>query len=169
LDVPFTLFGHSLGALIAFELVREFRRSGRPSPALLVASGCRAPQVPDLAPPVHGLPDAEFVAELRKLNGIPETISQNSEYLGLIVPTLRADLTLYENYVYNQEEPLPCPIVAFAGVDDSKAPAPAVAAWAAQTQAAFSLRVFPGDHFFLSSAQGDLLRAVADLLAELRR
>lgn len=169
LEVPFALFGHSLGALIAFELTRELRRSGQASPDLLLVAGCRAPQVPDLTPPIHRLPEEDFVEELRKLNGMPDSICQNREYLGLIVPTLRADLALYETYAYQEEEPLSCPIAAFAGEDDGRARGPAVAAWEAQTRAAFSLRVFAGDHFFVVSAQDDLLRAAADVLAAPRR
>src|SRR5436309_3111491 len=74
LDKPFAFFGHSLGGLVAFELTRHLRRNNFPLPETLFVSACSAPQLPDLYPPIHGLPDAEFLKSLGQLNGIPSDL-----------------------------------------------------------------------------------------------
>src|SRR5678815_3083898 len=164
MDLPFAFFGHSMGALIAFELARELRKTRRKLLAALFVSGCRAPQVPDLDPLIGQLPDEDFIRELRKLNGIPDQILRHPDYVALVLPTLRSDLTLYETYHYHPEEPLPCLISAFAGQDDLRVPWQSVGAWKAQTCASFSFRIFPGDHFFLYCMQDEFLRSmVSDL------
>lgn len=166
---PFAFFGHSMGGLIAFELTRELRRRGGRLPSWLMVSGARAPHLRSLSPPLHRLPDQAFVREVTKFNDLPEQILSSPEYLELLLPALRCDLTLVETYRYRKEAPLPCPISAFAGRDDRRAPCPVVAAWRAQTAASFTCRVIAGDHFFLFSAQDEMLAAVAaDLRAAMR-
>src|SRR6185503_11064474 len=98
LDVPFAFFGHSMGALIAFELTRHLRRHGRPGPRHLFLSGARAPRRP-APPPFHVLPEHALLAELSRLNGTPPEILQEPEYMAMVLPLIRADLELYETYV----------------------------------------------------------------------
>ncbi len=97
LDLPFVLFGHSMGALVSFEFARQLRRETNKTPVHLFISGARAPQIPDPDPPIHQLPDLAFIGELQRLNGIPESVLQDGELMRLVLPTLRADLTLCEN------------------------------------------------------------------------
>lgn len=168
--VPFVFFGHSMGALVSFELARELRRRGMPGPVHMVVSGHRAPQLPDLHPALHRLPDSEFLAELRRYGGTPEAVLQHSELIQLFMPVLRADFAVCETYAYRPEEPLDCSITAYGGVEDARVSRDEVAAWQAQTRQPFSFRMFPGDHFFLQSAQVPFLRVLAqDLRLVVRR
>lgn len=164
LDKPFALFGHSMGALISFELARHLRRAYDLRPICLFVSGCRAPQMTAAHPPLHVLPEAKFMAELRRLDGTPEPVLQHGELMQLLLPLLRADFTLYETYTYDDEAPFECPISAFGGAQDPLVSRHSLAAWRDQTQGAFKLRILPGDHFFLNSACACLLQAItADL------
>jgi medium-chain acyl-[acyl-carrier-protein] hydrolase len=160
LDRPFAFFGHSLGAKIGFELARRLRAPGASGPVYLFFSGSNAPQMTDSDPPIHTLPDAEFLETLRRFNGTPEALLQNEELLQLFLPTLRADIALHETYRYVPGEPFDCPISAFGGREDDEVSRDGLAAWHAQTRGAFTLRMFPGDHFFLRSARTLLLEAV---------
>ncbi len=170
-DKPFVFFGHSLGALISFELARQLRRQQGPAPLHLFVSGCRAPQrpIPASEVPIHFLPDDEFIQKLREYNGTPEAVLQHAELMDLLMPVLRADFALYETYVYQPEEPLSCSISAFGGLQDPKVSREDVAAWREQTQGDFVLRMFPGDHFFLHSTQAQLLQTVSQDLARILR
>src|SRR5207244_548641 len=106
LNVPFALFGHSMGALISFELARQLRRQNDPQPVHLLISSCYAPHIPDPNPPIHALPESEFVEALRHLDGTPQEVLQDPELMQLVLPTLRADFALCETYVYTPEAPL---------------------------------------------------------------
>ena len=165
LYMPFAFFGHSMGALISFELARQLRRQHDPGPVCLFVSAHRAPQIPALKPPIHQLSTAEFIEELRRLNGTSEAVLQDAELLPLLLPTLRADFAICETYTYATEEPLDCPIVAFGGLQDCEVSRNDLAAWRDQTQSSFRFRMVPGNHFFLHSARATLVRAVSqDLL-----
>ncbi|HKG20773.1 MAG TPA: alpha/beta fold hydrolase, partial [Blastocatellia bacterium] len=100
LDKPFALFGHSMGARIAFELARLLRREENLEPAHLFISGCRAPQLPVEDRAVYGLPDPEFIDELRRLNGTPKEVLENRELMQLMIPLLRADFAVCGTYTY---------------------------------------------------------------------
>lgn len=165
LDRPFAFFGHSMGAVVAFELARELRRRSLPAPAMLIASGARAPQfrrnhVPPPAPP----PDA-FAAELRRLRGIPPEVLDDPALMRAILPALEADAALYRNYIYTEDAPLPLPIRAYGGEDDSNVHREHLDAWAQQTTASFAVRVFPGGHFYLTDAREALQQALETDLA----
>lgn len=161
LDRPFAFFGHSLGALVAFELVRRLRHRGGPLPSHLHVAGRRAPQLPDREPPVSALDDAAFVTELqRRYDGIPRAILDDVELLRLFLPMLRADCELLEGYVYRSEAPLPTPISAYGGRADERARGEDLAAWSVQTIGPFAMDVFAGGHFFLHDAQAELAAAV---------
>jgi medium-chain acyl-[acyl-carrier-protein] hydrolase len=148
-DVPHAMFGHSMGALVAFTLARELRRAGLRGPELLLVSGRRAPQCRDTDPPIHALPEKAFLEEIRALNGTPEAILQNDELLRLLIPVLRADFAVCETYEYVSEAPLDCPIVAFGGDEDPDVSREDLVAWSEQTTSSSSHRMFPGDHFYL--------------------
>src|SRR5262249_43042969 len=99
-DRPFAFFGHSMGALVAFELARVLVRTAGPQPVPLFASACAAPQVRDCETPIHALPDAAFREELRRLGGTPALVLHNAELVDLLLPTLRADFAVCETYAY---------------------------------------------------------------------
>ena len=165
LDVPFAFFGHSMGALVAFEMARHLRKHARPGPIHLFLSGARGPrrQVPSR---LHSLPQPALLAELRRLHGTPPAILEQQEFMAMLIPLIRADLELYETHVYSPEELLDCPISTFAGVEDTFARREDVAAWQDETRGRFTLRMFEGDHFFLHEARTPLLRAISEDLSE---
>ena len=158
LKQPFAFFGYSMGSLVAFELTRHLRRDNQLHPSHLFVSARRAPQLPKTKRPIHQLPDAEFVEELRRLNGTPKEILANDELMELFMPTLRADFAVIETYNYYDEVPLRCPITAFGGSDDTEASREDLEAWKLQTSNNFNLHILPGDHFFLYSARSSLLQ-----------
>jgi surfactin synthase thioesterase subunit len=165
LDLPFALFGHSMGAVAAFELARELRRRHALLPTRLFVSGARAPQRPNPDPPIHHLPDEEFVAEVRRrYDGIPGAVLENPELVQLLLPALRADFALFESYVYSEESPIGCAVSCFGGLDDDRVSREDLEAWSGNTAGSFSLRMFPGDHFFLHSAEESVRQAVCDQL-----
>lgn len=169
-DLPAAFLGHSNGALIAFELARRLRREGRHLPVHLFATGRRAPDVPSNRPDVAHLPDPEFLAEMRELGGTPDEVLENAELVRILLPLLRADVALNEAYRFAEEAPLPCPITAYGGLGDPKAPREAVQAWERHTSGGFAARFFPGDHFFVFGAQRDLvLRTLSADLHEIFR
>lgn len=165
LDKPFALFGHSLGALIAFELARHLHDEGSVIPLHLFVAAKRAPHMPDPAPPIHELPDREFVEGLcERYNGIPKEVLQEEDLMQMLLPALRADLTMNETYVYSNGTRLDCPITACGGLQDVSSSRNALEGWRLQTTGLFKLHMFPGDHFFLKTARVPLLRLVADEL-----
>jgi len=159
LDKPFACFGHSMGALVSFEFARRLRSQNGPKPIHLFVSGCFAPDIPD-SDPLHNLPDSELLAELHRLNGMPKEAQENAELMRLMLPTLRADCTVTETYTHIKEPPLDCPISAFGGLQDQMVSRHDLEAWRKHTTASFSLRMFPGDHFFLQTAAQPLLLRV---------
>jgi medium-chain acyl-[acyl-carrier-protein] hydrolase len=166
-DKPFAFFGHSMGALISFELARYLRRERMPQPVHLFVSGRRASQLPDADPPFHDMPEPEFIEELRRLNGTPDEILEHPEMIQLVVPLLRADFSVCQTYVYAPEPPLDCPITAYGGVTDPETSDDRLQAWREQTTASFRARVFPGDHFFLNTEQEQLLRVFSQDLMKI--
>lgn len=165
LNKPFAFFGHSMGALIAYELAHQLRTQGQTIPAQLIVSGRQAPHIPKSDPPTHDLPDEEFMEELRRLNGTPKEALEHPELMQLMLPILRADFAICETYVYEAKPALDCPTAAFGGLDDNKVSREEIAGWREHTNTSFTMRMFPGDHFYLHSAQTILLEAITHLLS----
>ncbi len=161
LDRPFAIFGHSMGALIAFELARTLRGGGMQSPAHLFVSGHRAPQLPDRRPSIHALPDAEFWPALRSLGGTPDEVFAHQELMALVEPTLRADFQLCETHAWREEPPLDIPLSVFGGLDDPNVERSELEAWRDVTRGAVHVEMLPGDHHYLHQAQQRLVAAVA--------
>jgi surfactin synthase thioesterase subunit len=165
LDRPFALFGHSMGAVIAFELAHALRRHEDVQPVHLFVSGRRAPHLPSAEDALHHLPAFELLrALIQRYGGIPETILRDREALRLYLPILRADLALIETHTHQEREPFDCPITAFGGDRDARARREELAAWAAHTRGAFTLRMFAGGHFYLQPQRVLLVTAVVDSL-----
>lgn len=164
LDRPFVLFGHSMGATIAFELARVLRDTRGLEPLHLFASGRRAPHEPITERPLHNLPDSELKDELRRLNGTPQEVLDDPELMNLMLPLLRADFSVSENYAYEPGPPLRCPITAFGGLRDTHVTREMLEGWREHTTGHFTLRMLPGDHFFINAEQHSLLRVLTQEL-----
>jgi surfactin synthase thioesterase subunit len=164
-DKPFAFFGHSMGALIAFELACELHRRGSELPFCLFVSGAGAPQVPRRSPPRHVLPDDELVAELRDLGGTPEEVLQDSGMMELFLPTIRADFAIVETYQHAQSNILGCPIIVLRGDEDRETTREDALAWRLQTSSSFRLHTFHGGHFFLHSAKSAILGLISNAIS----
>jgi surfactin synthase thioesterase subunit len=144
---PWAVYGHSLGATVGFELIREVRRRGGPEPVHLIVSGCPAPDTPDDDPRVTGLDDDEVVAMLRRLGGTPEWMLTDPSVLRMILPPFRADFGVKESYVYRPEPPLRTPITAIAATHDPRVDVASMTGWREQTTGRFTAHTVPGGHF----------------------
>jgi medium-chain acyl-[acyl-carrier-protein] hydrolase len=165
LEIPYAVFGHSMGALLAFECVRRLQRSGSPAPRWLFVSGRRAPDAAADLEPLHSLPDAEFLDRLNRIyKGIPEELLNNPEILEVFLPTLRADISVVESYRFEGNGPVECPISAFSGESDSSVTWQELLAWKRQTGRQFAAHIFPGGHFY---PREPLLRSLSATLSKL--
>ncbi|HLI09343.1 MAG TPA: alpha/beta fold hydrolase [Ktedonobacteraceae bacterium] len=166
--LPFAFFGHSMGALVSFELTRLLRRQRHPLPECLFVSAYRVPHLPARRSQARAsLSDRELIGHLEELGGTPKEVLRNPELMRLLLPALRADFQLCDTYTYVTEPPLPCPIVAFGGLQDPIVSQQELRAWQEQTLASFALHMLPGDHFFLNSIQPLFLAVLHRVLAEL--
>jgi medium-chain acyl-[acyl-carrier-protein] hydrolase len=148
--VPYALFGHSMGSLVAFETCHVLAARRAAMPRLLIASGHRAPRVPRSAPPMHKAPDAEFVAHLRELGATPAEVLSSSDLLELMLPILRADFHACETYRPHDRPLLHINIAAYGGLGDADTSRDGLLAWQDETTGECVVRMFPGGHFFVS-------------------
>jgi medium-chain acyl-[acyl-carrier-protein] hydrolase len=144
----FALLGHSFGALVAYELTRALQRQGRPTPLRLFVSGARAPHLPPKEP-IHELPERDFLKKLCEFNGMPDEVLRNTDLLLAVLPIIRADFRLFEQYRFGDATPLPVPISAFGGASDASVPIADLLAWSSRTSKVFRSRFLEGHHFFL--------------------
>lgn len=169
-EKPFAFFGHSLGALVAFEMTRRLRKIGGPQPLALFVSGYSAPHLPRSSEPMHTLPEDQFIQQLREYNGTPEEVLQNPEIMEMVMPILRADFAVAETYFHESEPALEVPLISFGGLEDRDVPLAELEAWREYTEKRFQVRMFPGDHFFLHSAEdrllGELIRQLQGLFQQ---
>ncbi|QMU70586.1 thioesterase II family protein [Streptacidiphilus sp. P02-A3a] len=169
---PYALFGHSMGALLAYGVALAARRHGDPAPARLFVSGAAGPGVPRDNTGRPGWTDDELVAELVRLGGTPKEVLAHAELLNLLLPLLRADFTLCDSFeaspafTVGAEPPLDCPVSILGGDEDERTAAE-LAHWSAVTSGGSTQRAFPGGHFFLRDPSGPAVRAAvaADLAA----
>lgn len=163
LDRPFALFGHSMGALVAFELARQLRRAGAPQPQRLLLAAFRAPQLPNPNIRIYHLPDEVLKTVLAK-EGTPQGVLDNDEIMGALLPTLRADFELCDTYEYIPEAPLAVPMSVYGGTQDVRVGRTDLEEWNAQAGGEFELTMIPGPHFFIHSNQDLLLTRLSAAL-----
>ena len=169
-ETPFAFFGHSLGAIISFELARELRRRGLAAPERLFLSGNRATHLPRLEMDIHNAPDEVFFEGLRRLEGTPEELLENEGLMKLLLPAMRADFAMAETYEFTPEPPLDMPFSVFGGLGDLSTDRPRLEPWAEHTTAEVKVRIVPGGHFFVNESGDHILRAVfQDLMSVQRR
>jgi len=162
---PYAVFGHSLGAILAFELVHRFIALGMPAPSALFASGTSAPTrrercIEELA---RLQSDADLLAHLRELGGTSEAVMANEELISLTLPVIRADFKLCENYVYKPRPRLSCPLIVMGGNQDDVS-GEELQAWRNEAGAGFHLMMFEGGHFFIHQSQAVVLESITSLL-----
>jgi medium-chain acyl-[acyl-carrier-protein] hydrolase len=169
LDVPYALFGHSMGSLVAFETCRVLAARGAAMPSLLIASGHNAPRVARMAQPIHNSPKDTFIAHLRTLGATPPEVFDTPDLLELMLPILRNDFRACETYSPAEPAPLPVPIAVYGGLADKDTNREALFAWQRETSGPCVVRMFPGGHFFIneradhvvSTLERDLIGALA--------
>jgi len=165
LNKPFAFFGHSMGALVAYELTRIIARQSDLCPELFVVSGAPAPHCPQPRP-IHQLPNKEFLRAVLQLNGMPTEVLRDRELLDSAVTTLRTDFTLCETYECVENAPLMCPIMVFGGEADPRVDHQGLEGWRDHAAGAFMLNIVPGDHFFV---QGQRHRVINTINRELTK
>ncbi|MEV4178898.1 thioesterase domain-containing protein [Nonomuraea sp. NPDC049709] len=161
----YAMYGHSLGALVAFEVVREVRRRGGPQPVHLFVSGSDAPHVTyEDGPMVRKMNRDEVVELLRRLGGTPEWLLADAEALEMILPAVRADFTVKETYLYQDEPPLDLPISALPSRSDPRVTLAKADGWREQTSGNFARHLFDGGHFAVFEQAPRTHRIVAEAL-----
>jgi surfactin synthase thioesterase subunit len=156
----FSFFGHSMGALVSFEVTRLLQSMSLPLPDNLFVSGYHAPHIPDPGRKIHHLPDDEFLDGIVEMNGLPEELVQNRDFLSVFLPALRADFTMCETYRYLPGNKLKCPIVALGGTGDPEAGEDHLKAWQTQTVSDFSLHMLKGDHFYIHQKEREIIKII---------
>jgi len=159
LDLPYALFGHSMGAIVAFELARRIRHRGWTAPRHLFVSGARAPQL-TRAPDLHALPRDAFLAAVVALGGLPAALAAERELMDMVMPSLRADFTAIETWRYSAAPPFEYPITTFGGSDDPRVDSNHLQAWSEHTTMTFRSQIFPGGHFYLEDHRAELVRSL---------
>jgi medium-chain acyl-[acyl-carrier-protein] hydrolase len=163
LDRPFALFGHSMGALAAFEMARYLQRHAWSMPARLYVSGRRAPQFPDLDLVPADASDDALLATLRSLEGTPSEVLDSPELMDLLMPTLRADFEMVRSYVLSPGAPLTCPITVLGGIEDEESADGYLDGWRQHTIEETVVMTFSGGHFFLHTEPAVLSTLAASL------
>ncbi|MGK7950699.1 MAG: thioesterase II family protein [Xenococcaceae cyanobacterium] len=164
-DKPFAFFGHSMGGFISFELTCLLRKQFNQSPLHLFVSGCRAVHLPNPNPIIHNLDDEQFIRAITGYGGIPQEVLNHREMMELLLPALKADFTMFENYVYDRNSPLDIPITVFGGKQDPIVSQAELEAWQEHTSADFSLYMFEGKHFFLEEQREKILERISSDMA----
>jgi surfactin synthase thioesterase subunit len=164
LTLPYALFGHSMGAFVAFDLAHELSAM-RAGPVHLFASAQRGPRLPYAVQPIFALPDADFLAAVReRYQAIPEPVLRQPDLMAVLLRTLRSDFTLVEDYRYRATTLLSCPVTALGGQEDRQIAREQLAGWSLETAKSFDLRLLPGGHFFLNESRRELLAIIRDRL-----
>lgn len=164
LDLPFAIFGYSMGALVGFELARVLRRRYHREPVALLVAAQNAPSVPLERSPAHLLSDEELSFTLHRSGGMSEEALGNARLMRVFLPVLRADYSVVDTYSYELERPLQCPVHLFAGMEDPLVSDRGLAGWRRETSGELMIHCFPGGHFFFRGAEGRFLAMVSDQL-----
>ncbi|MEU2834664.1 alpha/beta fold hydrolase [Streptomyces lavendulae] len=159
------VFGHSLGAVLAYELAHRIGDLGGLPVERLVVSGSAGPWKPR-ARRATGLSDEQFLTRVQGFAGYTHQAMQDEEMLELLVPLLRADVEMHENYRPSYPGPLNAPITALRGADDDLVSAMECAQWVEATTGGFDSTELPGGHMYLTESAGDVLRIVTEALLE---
>ncbi|WP_340539832.1 thioesterase II family protein [Nocardioides sp. GXZ039] len=162
---PFALYGHSLGALVAYETAVEMRRRRMPAPVHLIVSGAPAAhRAKEGGRAVSTMATPRLVSMLRKLGGTPEWVLQDPEMLAMVLPVIRADFALRESYRYRREPPLEVPVTVIATHDDARASFSQQARWTDRSTRPGQVHTLTGGHFAIFEETERVTRLVRDAL-----
>jgi medium-chain acyl-[acyl-carrier-protein] hydrolase len=165
---PLVLVGHSMGALVAFDVARALQERHGVPPAHLFVSARRAPHLPLPTPPLDDLPDDQFVEQVQQYGGIPASVAANQELMTLLLPTLRADFRLHRTYRYSPGAPLRCDVSALGGTNDPEVGSTPLEGWKQHTAGRFTMHWFSGNHFFIHTAQAEICALIGREVARWR-
>jgi medium-chain acyl-[acyl-carrier-protein] hydrolase len=172
-DRPIAFFGHSMGALVAFEFARHVQACRNQEPLCIFVSGCKPPhsklRASRDAKPISRLSEQDFIAELARLNGTPRELLEDRDSLRAFIPVLRADFELLETAEYEHDPVLKCPIIAFCGTNDVQATPDTMQRWRELTSGTFNFNLIAGDHFFPVRCRTRFLSVLADKIACVER
>lgn len=163
-DRPLVFFGHSMGAVLAFEVALRFERDGQ-GPVHVFASGRRAPSTyrPE---DVHLRDDDGIIAEMRKLSGTDPRVLGNDEVLRMVLPAIRSDYTAIEKYRADPGATIAAPITVLTGDADPRTTLDEARAWEQHTTGGFDLKVFPGGHFYLTEHATEVIEVIRERLTD---
>lgn len=166
LDRPLAIWGHSMGAVLGYELALRLRLAEIAPVKCLLASAKEAPHIKVSLSKTIGLSDPEFIESVRQYDGLPSAVLNEPEMLELVLPALRADFELCEQYQFHPSQPLDCPIYCYGGIQDKTVSHAGMMAWESLTSQSFTFRRFPGDHFYTKSQPGLLFKAIMQDLSK---
>ncbi|MDG4785097.1 thioesterase domain-containing protein [Micromonospora sp. WMMD1102] len=162
---PYAVYGHSLGALVGYEVVRRIRDLGGPAPVHLFVSGCGAPdRSAETGPRVSTMSDAQIAALMSRLGGTPPGLLAEPSLLRMFLPPFRADFVVKENYAYRPGRPLAVPVTALAATADPRVGPGDMEAWAGHTAGPFRLHTLTGGHFAVLEQAAVTHRHIAEAL-----
>ncbi|MBV1940511.1 alpha/beta fold hydrolase [Streptomyces sp. BV286] len=166
MDGPFSFFGHSGGAVLAFELARALQAKGGPQPSGLFLSAQSAPGTAGRIKQLRDLTDDDLAAEVVRLGGIEPEIAEDQDVMDALLPTLRADFDLWEQHRIESGPRLKSPITVLSGATDPRAPLDTLDGWREQTEGAFTTRLYPGGHFYFLHDPAELIHDISQALLQ---
>lgn len=164
-DKPYAIYGHSMGALIAYELVREIEQSGLPTPRTLIAAAHRAPHLPPRRPPIYHLPDPQFIAKLKEYGGFSDAILESAEMMDFLLPVLRGDFKRCDQYQLPQPSKIKTSLQIMAGSHDPHVLVSDAQAWSELTTGQCAFNLYEGGHFFLRDQAANVIQAIERSMA----
>jgi surfactin synthase thioesterase subunit len=164
-DRPFSIFGHSMGALVAYEVSRYVHKEYGLTAQYLFVSGMRAPHLRDRRFLARSLSDAELLSRIIALGGIPPDLWKHPELVNLMLQTIRADIDICERYRYEEQTPLAIAIEAFGGHEDPYVSLEEIRQWKSHTVSSFNFTAFEGGHFFIFNALRDVAGIISSRLS----
>lgn len=159
INKPYVIYGHSLGARVAYELIHKIKQRGLPEPESFIAAASRAPHLSTLSEPVSNLSDREFIYKLKRLGGTNSSILDNKELLELCLPMLRADFKIVDDYKCQSKSKLSCKLYVISGSEDHLVSLEDSQGWSLHFTECKSFVISAG-HFFIDSHSDDLVDVV---------